>query len=230
MLWSNSQQFSVINLESKPIQYNNKPIEAIFSTNLTNPIITVNFNGLDIAEVSNGTSGYTKQFIDGKFYIKYIALGEGLFKVVASEGTVTDVATIQVKTPYIDSKNDIPPSVDKGTTSTFKIQTFNPQGDPVDADSVSIDVTGPDNQKKTIFLERSGSFFLGTYTYALPGNYIFKIQARKNGYETTERTAITSSLKEGRIHPILFWWIGAIILLIILIIIRVVRKRSLFRR
>jgi len=222
--------FSIVNLESPLIQYNNQPIEVIFSSNISNPSIEVFFNEQQLYKLINQTEGDYNLGVNGNNYIiTYDTAEKGLFKIVVAESNISDVITIEIKNPYITVKHDIPSSVEQGDDVTITIQPVNPQGEPEDADSVDIDVTGPDNKKQTIFMNKVDDVFKANYEYGLPGNYIFKIHARKLGFDTKEGTAITAALKRGRIHPILFLWIGVPLLFILLLIIKKVRKRSLRR-
>ena len=232
-LFSQPGLLSFINVESKLVQYYNKGIEAKFKTNLTNPNVKAYFNDRLLVELTGNETAsgliFTEETINGTYILKIGNVSEeGLFKIVAAEGNITDLLLIEVKKPFVDSKNDVPSTLDIGGKEKLTVQTFNPQGDILDADSVDLDVSDPLNKKETLFMEKekAGTFSID-YNFKKAGIHVFKIYARKDGYVTVEKGAITNVLKSGRIHPIVLIWIGSLILFIIFLTIRLIRKRGL---
>jgi len=53
---------------------------------------------------------------------------------------------------------------------------------------------------------------------------VFKIHARKQGYDTVEKTAITDVTKTFGINPIFYIWAGIIFIFIVLFLLRRFRK------
>lgn len=221
----NYTNFGSIILSSAQVQYYNKPIEARFTTNLTDATIQIYFNNVKLTENVNNTE-LDIDIINGSYVAIYRPniTQEGVFKIVALSGNTSEVAVIEVKTPFVDSKNDIINVLDKTGTQKLSVTTFNPQGENLEADSVTIEVIAPDNSKQTLILDKSGNTFTKDFKYTQAGNYVFHIQAKKMGYNTIEKTAITNVLKEAGIHPILWVWAIALVLFIIFFIIARVRK------
>lgn len=138
----------------------------------------------------------------------------------------SETRTVEVRQAYVDIEENIPNLVDKSKLWTIEIDTKNPQGDDLEADSVDIEVTDPLNAKTIIYLDKSGNKFTKQFNYENAGNYIFKIHAKKEGYVTKEVTRITSVAKPEGIHPIVYLWIGAAIIWLLLFGIKMIRRMS----
>lgn len=217
LLYQYSGLFSTINLQSNPIQFLNKPIEARFTTDLIQPNITTFFDDSPI--------NVTMVLINGTYlFTLENQTREGIFKIVMQAGNETISQVIEVKNPYIETSNDIPATANKRDIIEISIQTFNPQGDALNADSVDVDVYDPDNIKTTLFFEKQTNRFVKEFTFNKNGAYLFKIHARKVGYDTKETGAITNVLQSGGIPFIIWIWIGAAGLFIILFIWRRYRR------
>lgn len=227
----NYSGFFGIGLRSSSVQYYNEPIEAQFNlTNYTNPSIELFFKDEKIMEFdandSNQTISFTKNLVNDTydFYIEGIK-EEGALKIVVSEGNVTETKIIDVQQPYIDIIHDIPNTAVEGDSIKINVTTLTPQGDPIESDSVVMDVIYPDNSIKTLTLTKSGINAERNFNYENKGTYQFKIRAIKDGYKTKEYSAVTSVISAGGIHPVVWIWIGAFILFIILGGIKFARTR-----
>lgn len=217
-------------LSSSQIQYNNAPIEVRFTTaNFTNPTVTTLFNNIALEEYIGGneTIKYTKSYINGTYTVRVEGINNtGILTIALNEGNLSESESVEVKNPYVRFEDNIPTIVDVGSQTQLKITTLTPQGSALEADEVSLDVYDPSNQMTTLVLDKSGNVFTKNFNYATQGNYIFKVHARKQGFETQERTIITNVTKTEGVHPIVWVWVGFIILYIILVIIKKVRSRG----
>lgn len=224
VLIKNAGLFS-INIQGSDVVYYNEPIIVSFSlTNFTNPFIEVYFNDIQIFEEDNETIFYTQTY-DGNYEITIENINtHGLLKIKAIEENNTEIKTLEVRQAYVDIKENIPNLVDKGKLYTIEVDTFNPQGDTLDADSVDIEITDPLNNKETIFLEKSGNKFTKQFNYKNNGNYILKINAREDGYVTKQVTRITSVAKPEGIHPIVYVYLSAAIIWFLLFGIKMLRR------
>jgi hypothetical protein len=214
-----------INLQTEEVQFYNKDIVIPFTlTNFTNPTIEVYFNNIKLYDQSSNITDhmtYTQSLNNGVYTItvKYIA-SAGTLKITAIENGYSEVQNIEVRQAYVDIKDNIPNLVDKSKIWDMEIDTYNPQGDILEADSIDIDVYDPLNNKNTIFLDKSGNKFTTKFTYTNDGNYQFKIHARKEGYITREVTRITSVTRSEGVNPIVYIWVGAAVLWALLFLIK----------
>jgi hypothetical protein len=253
IIFVNNAGFFGINLATSDIQFYNKDIILPFAvTNFTSPVIEAYFNDIQLYEVltyqenvsyTNSTNnetyyvtedrtinqsiGYTKSFNNSNYVITLKNIeGTGLIKIKVSEGNYSEVKTIEVRQAYVDIKDNIPNLVDKSKLWTIEIETRNPQGDDLEADTVEIDVISPSNEETNIVLEKSGNKFTKQFSYTDAGNYQFKIHARKEGYITKEVTRITSVTKSEGIHPIVYIVAFAAGLWILLFLVKlIIRSR-----
>lgn len=235
VLYKYSGFFAIIS-SSSAVQYTNAPVETRFNVNLTSPVITVFYNDVQvytlmINETTNQTINgmdltYQKDIINGTYILKLTNVKTaGIFKIVASQNNESYTQVIEVRNPFVDVKNDIPATIESGTKQTFTIQTFNPQGNTLDADSVDIDAIDPTNVKTNLILTKSiNGTFTKDFTYPVAGNFVFKIHARKQGYETVEKTAITDVTKTFGVNPIIWIWTGIVLIWLIFFVIRRFRK------
>lgn len=240
-----------INLSTSDVQFYNKDIVLPFTiSNFTNPTIEAYFNDVQLYEVLthqenvsyvnsttnqtyyvmedrtiNQSIGYTKGFENGSYNIVLKNIqGTGLIKIKVYEENNTETKTIEVRQAFVDIKDNFPNLVDRSKMWTLEIETQNPQGDALEADSVDVDVYDPLNVKTTIFMEKAGNKFTKQFTYETAGNYVFKIHAKKEGYVTKEVTRITSVTKSEGIHPIVYVWIAGVILWLLLFGIKMFRR------
>lgn len=231
VLFFQYSDFFGINLLSPQVQYNNQDIEARFKLiNYTNPTINAFFDNEKIFEITanetNETITFTKDLINGTYVLKVMGIKEeGIFKFVVSEGNTTEIQVIEVRGPYVDITYNIPGVVDEDEIVDLEIETFTPQGEELDADSVDVEIIDPDNKAETISFDKSGNKFTKRFNYKENGNYQFKVKARKDGFETIEVTAITTVVKTGGIHPVVWVWIGAAIFWFILFGIKFARTK-----
>lgn len=178
-----------------------------------------------VDETINQSIGYTQYSGNGTYNVKFVNIQtEGLLKIKVIEGEHTEVKSIEVRQGYVDISENIPNLVDKSKLWTIEIDTRNPQGDDLEADSVDIDVIDPQNVKTNFILTKSGNTFTKQFSYTEAGNYIFKIHAKKEGYTTKEVTRVTSVAKPEGIHPIVFFWVGAAVLWLLLFGIKMARR------
>lgn len=222
--------FFGIVMQAPIVQYNNQDIEARFIlTDYTNPTIQAFFNDEELFEIeaneTNETIIFTKDITNGTYIFKLKGLEEeGIFKVIVSEGNITEAVTIEIRDPFVDVKHNIPSTVLQDETLNMQIKAYTPQGDEIEADAIEIDVSDPDNKINTIFLDKSGNIFTTNFNYEKAGNYIFKIHARKDGFRTQEATVITSVIKETGIHPVVWIWTAAIVIWLLLFGIKILRR------
>jgi len=217
-LGANGSLFSSVSLQSNQVQYYNKPIIVSITTDLVDPNISVYFN--------NNLLNASVIILNNTYKITQELSSEGLLTVYLASGNESFSEVIEVRKPFVDIKQTIPTMLNKGESAKLEVRTYNPQGDPLQADSVDIDVYDPSNIKTTIFLDKEDYVFTKNFIYSKEGNYIFKINARKSGYNTVQQTVITSVLKTEGIHPIIFIWLGIIGIWIILFIIKRFKKRK----
>lgn len=221
--FNNPGTFTIF-LESPQVQYNNEPIVAEFKlANFSNPLITAFFNDVQIFEISanetNDTISFEKNLINNTHKLTVSGItGEGVLKLVVTESNfqtegqpLTEVETIEVRDPFVDVTHNLLNVADKGSTVKIEVRTRTPQGDSLEADSVLVEVTDPNSNVQFIDLDKSGDTFTKNFNYEEAGNYIFKINAKRTGFDTREVTAITSVIKTSGVHPIVWIWIAAIV-------------------
>jgi len=221
--------FFGISLTSPETQYNNKDIHAEFKlTNYTNPLIEIFFDGVEIykfdANETNQTISFEKNLVNETY--DFIISGidnEGTLKIVVSENNITETKVINVLDPYVAVTHNIPNTAEEGDSLKILISTSNPQGELLDADSVTIDVTTPDNTLETLTLTKSGDDFEYNFNYEDAGTYQFKLKAVEIDYKTKEFSAVTTVIKAGGIHPIVWVWMAALIFWATLFIIKYIR-------
>ena len=206
---------SIVSL-SPAVQYYNEVVKVSFSS-----VVSVNVSTF----FNDAPINYSLVQQNNVYGVSVNVSNEGLLRVVSLSQNVSDTLVIEVRKPFVDSTNNVPNVVDKGEIVTIQVLTLSPQGEPLEADSVDAVVTLPDNTHQTLVFEKGGNAFTTKFTYASSGNYVFKINARKVGYTTQEKTAITSVIKKEVVHPIFWVWGGALLLFIILFIVKQVRKR-----
>jgi len=178
-----------------------------------------------VNKTRNQSIGYTKSFSNGTYNVRFENIySEGLIKIKVSEGNNSETKSVEVRQAFVDISDNVPNLVDRSKIWTIEIDTKNPQGDALEADSVDVDVYDPLNVKTTIFLEKAGSKFTKQFSYVTAGNYQFKIHARKEGYVTKEVTRITSVTKSEGIHPIVYIWVAATAIWLLLFGIKMLRR------
>lgn len=222
--------FALVEYKSPVVQYYNSPIEVEFIvTNATEISIEAFFNGNKVYSDIDGTNDGV-EVIKGTEYHKviYTASSKGVFRVEVSEGDSKDTFTVEVKQPYLESKNNFPASIKKGEKATLQVTTFDPSNLPIESDSLEVTVELPSSEKKNLDFTKSGNMFTLDYTFKDAGGYIFKIYARKAGYQTVERSAITSVVGQDEPHPVFYIWGIGVGLFVVLIIARIVRKKPLW--
>lgn len=238
-----------ISMYSNQVQYYDKPISVSFSTDLNNFTYQSYFNENEIDTTLNGPYNALcgiNQTCLPRYEINYNITQEGTFKLVLSAPVVpcynetvfdnstnsssttlkcpiaampSDIITVEVRKPFVDETNNIPTTLDKGQNELITVSTFNPHNEVLDADSVTLIVTRPDNKQETIEMKKdSTGKFSSNFNYDKAGSYVFKIHASKLGYDTVEKTAITSVLKSSGVPLIMWIWIisGGVILLLVL--------------
>lgn len=223
-LFSNTELFS-ISLLTPQVVYYNSPINIKFTTNLSEPQISLYFNEVLLSQ-TNQSITYTDAIINGSYVLTVSNITQdGLLKVIASKENVSEIQVIEVKKPFVDIKHDVLATTEKGTTDKIAIKTYNPQGEAIEADAVDIISIDPANKETPITATKANANeWELTFNYKDAGNYIFKIKPRKAGYDIREFTAITSVTKSAGIHPIIFVWAGAAILFLILFVIKRLRR------
>ena len=235
-----------INLATSEVQYYNKDITIPFTLeNFTSPTVTAYFNNVKLysdllftenVSYYNSTSnqtyyvlesksinqsiGYTNTFENNTYTIVLQNIkNAGTLKITVSDGNHTETQNVEIRQAYVDIQDNIPSLVDQNKIWDIEINTTNPQGDVLEADTLDMDIYSPLNEKTNIVLEKSGNQFTNKFTFVEDGNYQFKIHARKEGYITKEVTRIISVTKSGGVHPVVYVWIGAAILWVLLFIV-----------
>ena len=225
------QMESLINLESKQIQFYNNPIEVVLKGEFSSPLIQVYYdNALIYDNIDNTTQDQDVTITNdnSQIIVKYVAKRAGILKVLVKEGDTSDIATVEVRKPYVDSKDNIPIiSMDKGSNINIQLTTYDPEGNSLEADSVDMDFVDPDTERETVFMTKSGGTFTADYTFTKAGIYNVKIYARKNGFDTMERTVIVNITTTGGLPPVLYIVGGGIGLLISLVLLKRWRGRSI---
>lgn len=204
------------NLLSSQVQYYNKPITFSVSNVSLDSNVAVSFEGNNI--------NFTKQIVNNTLLISTNVMSTGT--VTASiYGTATETVFIEAKKPYLDVKTDFPINLDLNTAYPLKINTFNPQGEKVAADTIDMDITLPDYSKDTVLLAKTGeNEYTYNYTFKQSGGYFFDIHARIIGWDVNEKRVAVQVLKPAGIHPIIYIWLGTIVVWLILFIIKRFRK------
>lgn len=207
------------------------------STTTSNPTIKYYFNENLLGEATlvngslvspgNQTIVLTTNVINGTNVVQIDNVKQaGIFKLVVQSGSTTESQQIEVRQPFVDVKHDIPTTLVKGDSAKLSIQTYTPQGEIMDADSVDVDMYLPDGSKQSLLFDKqTNSSFTKQVTYVNAGEYIFKIHAHKLGYTTNEVSTITNVILKSGPNPILYIWFGAALLFIGLVIFRRFRKR-----
>lgn len=240
LFFQNAELFG-INLQSQQIQYSNEPIKARFTTTEftqpssscvfpdCGPNIQTFFDGEELfyLDPSNDTILEVSVDVINDTYVVVLdnVIEEGVFKIVVTEGNLSETVVIEVRKPFVDVEHNIINLIDKGGSETIQIRTFDPQGNELEADSVDIDVIAPTDITTNIVLDKKGgNIFEVVFNYEEAGNYLYKIHARKDGFEIQEVTAITNVIKSQGIHPIIWVWGIFIVVWLTLFGIRRIRR------
>lgn len=211
--------FVTVGITSPQIQFTNEPILVKLGvTNITGNVSIFSTHKSKEVEPEITISGDT-------YFLEYNITEPGLLKIFVDDDTGQRVVPVEIKKPHIVIENTIPVESEK-TKVKSKIFTKNPQGEPINVDSITVNVVDPDSKKETIEPKKIG---LGTYEFEIEykksGNYIFKIFPIKENFNSLDYSAITAILGFSRVPIILWVLIGGVALWLILFIIRRIQLR-----
>jgi len=212
-------------LLGEQVMYYNDPISITLATNLADAQITTFFNELPYPS--------TVILVDGQYSVIFNDLNqEGIAKVALQKETETNIILVEVKKPFVKVTHDFPMlSIEKGTTSTLKVQTYTPQGSILDAEDIEVVLYNPDNSVEIIPFNKDGNTFSKSFTFKEAGGYIFKMYGKHPGFNTQEYTAIVNVTQpEGVPYIITIWFVLAGLFILLFIVARLRGKKIGKRR